>query len=210
MRTEVEAKFVADDPPVLAELARAPSLAFAGLGPARAALETDRYLDTPDGALASSLWACRLRERDGSIRVSLKGPAQAAAGAWHHRRPEVEGPATTSIDPDNWPDSEARRRLLELSGGGALVERLTLHQERTERAVLVEGVPVATLSLDVVDIVGGDERDRLHVVELELSSADALPLERFEALATALAVRPGLWPDPRSKLEHALARHVAR
>jgi inorganic triphosphatase YgiF len=204
MRAEVEAKFVADDPAAMAALASAPSLGFAMLGPARVVPETDRYLDTAEGALAATRWACRLREREGVIRVSLKGPAEVTDGAWHHRRPEVEGPATASIVPTDWPESDARRTLAKLAGGAELVERFELRQERTERTAIVGGEPVATLSLDVVDVVeGGGTHGRLLVVELELASEEALPADRFEDLAGELAARPGLRPDPRTKLEHA-------
>jgi inorganic triphosphatase YgiF len=206
MRAEVEAKFIADDPAVLSALADAPTLAWATLGPARVVPESDRYLDTPDGALAAARWACRLRTRDGAIRVSLKGPAEPTAGEWHHRRPEIEAPATASIDPADWPKSEARHRLIELSGGAALVERFVLQQERTERAVIDDAVPAATLSLDVVRIQDdGRDRGRLLIVELELAMADSLSGDRFEALAGALAAQHGLRADPRTKLEHALA-----
>lgn len=205
MRAEVEAKFISDDPAALAALASAPSLGSATLGPARVVPEADRYLDTSDGALAAARWACRLRDRDGLTRVSLKGPAETTDGAWHHRRPEIEGPATASIVPTDWPESDARRTLDELAGGAELVERVELRQERTERPTIVDGAPVATLSLDVVDVFArGTRLGRLHVVELELAGDDALPASGFEALAGALAARPGLRPDPRSKLEHAL------
>ena len=207
MRAEVEAKFTADDPSVLTRLAAVPSLGFADLGPARTVAETDRYLDTRDGALARARWACRLREREGTTRVSLKGPAEPTTGDWHHRRPELEGPATTSTDPEEWPDSDARRRLVALAGGSDLIERFTLRQQRTERAVSVDGREVATLSLDVAAIVeGGHDRGQLVVVELELADAGALPAERFATLAEALVATPGLRAEPRTKLEHALAR----
>jgi inorganic triphosphatase YgiF len=211
MRAEVEAKFVVDDPGAATTLASVGSLGFAELGPGRVVPEVDRHLDTADGALAAARWACRLRERLGAIRVSLKGPAEATPGAWHHRRPEVEGPATASTDPADWPESEARRRLVELSGGSALVERFELRQQRTERPVLVDGTPVAVLSLDRVDVLAdGSAVGRLHVVELELASDDALPGDRFASLAHELEARPGLRPDPRSKLEHAMGLLMAR
>jgi inorganic triphosphatase YgiF len=206
MWAEVEAKFITDDPSVLAALSAAPTLGLAAVGPARAVREVDRYLDTAGGSLASARWACRLRTRDGGTRISLKGPAEVTADDWHHRRPEIEAPATTSIDPADWPESEARQRLAALAGGAALVERFVLLQERTERDVLVEGERVATLSLDVVTILDrGMERGRLLVVELELTSAESLPGDRFEALAATLAARAGLRPDPHTKLEHATA-----
>jgi inorganic triphosphatase YgiF len=204
MRAEVEAKFIADDRSALDALATAESLGWATLGPARVVPEIDRYLDTTEGALAAARWACRLRDRDGSIRVSLKGPAETTDGTWHHRRPEIEAPATASIDPADWPESEARRRLVALADGSALVERFELRQQRTERPTLADGGRVATLSLDVVDVrADGRQIGRLHVVELELMSAEGLPEDRFGDLARALSARRGLRPDPRSKLEHA-------
>jgi inorganic triphosphatase YgiF len=139
------------------------------------------------------------------VRVSLKGPAETPGQGWLHRRPEVEGPATESTDPGDWPMSDARGHLERLTGGGPLVERLRLDQRRTERAVHVGERRVATLSLDRVDIVRGERHaGELYIVELELVDADALPHDELRRLAEALAARPGLEPDPRTKLEHAL------
>jgi inorganic triphosphatase YgiF len=205
MPPEVEAKLRAGDAAPLDALAIEPTLDGAELGPARTVDEIDRYLDTADGRLEAARWACRLRAREGAVRVSLKGPAETSDRGWLHRRPEVEGPATDSTDPADWPMSDARRHLERLSGGAPLVERLRLDQRRTERPVRIDDRRVATLSLDRVDIVRGDRRAGvLFVVELELVEADALPHDELRRLAEALAARPGLAPDPRTKLEHAL------
>jgi inorganic triphosphatase YgiF len=207
MPPEVEAKLQARDPAPLEALRSETALAGATLGPARTVDETDRYLDTVDGRLDAARWACRLRTREGAVRVSLKGPAEDPDAGWLHRRPELEGPATESSDPADWPMSDARRELERLSGGAALVERLRLHQQRTERAVHIGERRVATLSLDRVAIArGAREAGALFIVELELTDADALPPDELLRLAEALAERPGLTPDPRTKLEHALER----
>ena len=210
MPPEVEAKLQARGPAPLESLSSETALAGAVLGPALTVEETDRYLDTADGRLDAALWACRLRTRDGEVRVSLKGPARESDPDWLHRRPEVEGPATDSTDPADWPMSDARRALERLSGGAPLVERLRLQQQRTERAVQIGDRRVATLSLDRVAIARGtQEAGELFVVELELTDADALPADELRRLAEALAGRPGLTPDPRTKLEHALERLAA-
>jgi len=207
MPPEVEAKLQARGPAPLDALAVEPTIDGAALGPARTVDEADRYLDTADGRLEAARWACRLRSREGAVRVSLKGPAEAAGQGWLHRRPEVEGPATDSTDPDDWPMSDARLHLERLSGGAPLVERLRLDQRRTERPVSVGGRVVATLSLDRVAIRRGEEiAGELFIVELELLDADALPHDELRRLAEALAARPGLAPDPGTKLEHALER----
>lgn len=209
MPTEVEAKFRADGPAPLDALAVAGSLGRAALGPARTVDETDRYLDTDDGRLAAALWACRLRSREGTTRISLKGPPRdAPSQAWHHRRPEVEGPATDEIAPASWPPSEARDLLESLAAGGALAERLRVNQARTERAVTIDGgAPIGTLTLDRVRLAAGATAlGELFVVELELDPASARGEAELEDLAGALAATPGLVAEPRTKLEHALHR----
>lgn len=207
MPPEVEAKLLAADAAPLDALSTEATLDGALLGRARTVDETDRYIDTADGRLEAALWACRLRTREGAVRVSLKGPPESPTQEWLHRRPEIEGPATDSTEPSDWPASDARDHVERLSGGAPLTEFLRLEQRRTERAVAVGGRRVATLSLDRVEIrATGRSGGELFVVELELVDADALPLGELRQLADALASRPGLVPDPRTKLEHALER----
>jgi inorganic triphosphatase YgiF len=205
MPAEVEARFTAASDAVLDELASVPALGSARLGPPATTDEVDRYLDTADGRLEAALWACRLRRRDGTTRVSLKGPAEITEAAWHHRRAEVEGPATDAVDPAAWPPSEARDLLLSMTGGLPLAERFTLAQRRTERAVHLDERAVATLSLDRVEVRrAGRTHGALRIVELELVDEDALDAGPFADLADALGARDDLGPDPHTKLEHAL------
>src|SRR5688500_683515 len=207
MPTEVEAKFLADGPGPLSLLASEPTLGRATLSAAMTVTEIDRYLDTADSRLAAALWACRLRSRGGDIRVSLKGPAEPTSGAWLHRRPEVEGPATQSLDPSAWPTSEARVFLDELRGSEPLEERFELRQRRTERTVTVEETPLGVLSLDAIDVRrDGSGLGELFMVELELvGEGEADAVRHLHRLAEALQERPGVSADPRTKLEHALA-----
>lgn len=203
---EVELKLRAESDAPLRALTSVARLGPADLGPASEVLELDRYLDTADGRLASSGWACRLRTRQGSSRLSLKGPPQHVAGATLHRRPEIEGPADPALAPEEWPASPARARLLELSGGAPLVERLALRQRRIERSASIGGMEVGTLSLDRVEVEeGGVPRGAFVAMELELDEAaldggfDPAPL-----IAAMLATR-GVAQEPHTKLERALA-----
>lgn len=211
---EIELKYRARDDGVLERLAAVPTLGPATLDPPRTFDELDRYLDTADGQLAAARWACRLRTRDGRTVISLKGPAaveRAGDPRALHRRPELEGPATSAIDPAAWPPSEARDRLLELARGGVLGERLALAQQRTERAVQLDGARVGTLSLDRADVLGsGEQRGRLLIVELELTTDLALATGSLDALADALGAIDGLEPDRPTKLELALELVAAR
>jgi inorganic triphosphatase YgiF len=209
MRTEVEARFRADGPGPLEALAAASRVGRARLGPARTVDETDRYLDTEDGRLATARWACRLRTREGTTRISLKGPhAKPPTDGWHHRRPEVEGPASPEIAPESWPPSEARDLLASLTGGRRLDERLRLDQRRTERSVTLDGgSPLGVLTLDRVHLAAGAvDLGQLFIVELELDAASDRAEAQLGDVAAALSSWPGLVAEPRTKLEHALHR----
>ena len=142
--------------------------------------------------------------------VSLKGPPVAVDGTLRgalHRRPEIEGPASASLDPGSWPQSSARRRLLDLTGGEPLREQFALRQRRTQRSVSDPDGPVGTLSLDsVLVLFRGEPAGRLWCVELELERGKAPHREDHAAglLADLLAVG-GLSVEPLTKLERAMA-----
>ena len=204
---EAELKYTAVSERPLRQLEMAEMLGPARLGVAITVAELDRYLDTADLRLAAAHWACRLRSRDGKTIVSLKGPAEHRPGALLHLRPEVEGPAAAStLEAPAWPPSPARDQLLDMTAGAALVERFRLEQDRTERGVTMDGTRIGCLSLDRVRVVhGGIEIGRMDVVELELDPAALASGLDHESLSMALSAVDGLLPDPRSKLERALA-----
>jgi inorganic triphosphatase YgiF len=205
---ELELKLLANGAGPLSALAALPNLGPVDLGPPTEADEEDRYLDNAAGDLAGAGWACRLRTRGQRTIVSLKGPPQHAPGEAYHRRPELEAPVAGGLDPSSWPPSEARDLLLRLAGGGPLIERLTLRQHRTERAALLAGGRIGTLSLDSVEVRRrGARLGAFHAVELELAGEEAprVPETLVIRLAEILAAQPGLTPDPHSKLERALA-----
>lgn len=206
MALEVELKYRATDERPLRRLAVAPGLGPATLDEADRVDETDRYLDTADGRLATARWACRLRRRRGTTSLFLKGPAAAGSGGGLHRRPELEGPATDELDPGGWPHSRARELLDRLRDGRPLAERVRLVQDRTERPVLVDGERIGTLTLDIVRVeADGRRRGVLHAVELELTAAATEAHEALlDELDAALRTVGGLEPDDRTKLEHAL------
>lgn len=210
MTTEVEARFRASGPDPLTFLATVPRLGPAELGTAEASSEVDVYLDTVDGALAAARWACRLRTRGERVTLSLKGPPDPAAGGWLHRRPEAEGPATEDRVPGAWPPSAARDLLQRLAGDAPLAERFVLRQQRVERAVTHGTHRLGTLSLDTVDVEHeGAPVGRLHVVELELTAGTEEEAV-LDPLARRLEAVPGLAPEPRTKLERALALIAGR
>jgi inorganic triphosphatase YgiF len=210
---ETELKLSADDEQPLRRLAEVPNIGPISLGSPQTYLEVDRYLDTDDARLAGARWACRLRSRGRTYRVSLKGPPVTtnALGGALHRRPEIEGPASAQPDPAAWPASDARDRLVELAGGRPLEEWFTLRQARTQRPVGAETRPIGTLSLDRVTVIRNSEPlGRLWCVELELAgggseTAHGEGLVMLPGLLADLLAGGGLAVEPMTKLERALA-----
>jgi len=205
LQLESELKYTARDERPLNDLASGDSLGPARLGPGSTVHELDRYMDTADLRLEAVRWACRLRSRNGTTIVSLKGPAEHLPGEVLHRRAEVEGPAGPSLDPNTWAPSDARDHLVAMTGGAPLVERFVLEQDRTERTVRVARDRAGELSLDRVRILHrGTEVGRMYVVELELDPSAVDRGLDSAPLAAAISAVEGLVADPVSKLERAL------
>jgi inorganic triphosphatase YgiF len=123
-------------------------------------------------------------------------------------RVELEGPATTELDPQAWPDSDARAALLEATSGAPLVEIARLRQHRLTRLVR-RGDTVVELSLDTIEAIADDVvvavREEL---EAELKAGDPASLHD---LSEALSAIEGVGPPLGSKLQFALnAQRVAR
>ena len=199
--TELELKYRARNRAAAERLLSATSLGpLEARGDVTETHHHDRYFDTTSGALEKAGYAARIRETpDGSL-VSLKSRAASSTPTPLHRREELEAPATPHLQPQSWPDSEARSALLELAGNDALVETVRLDQTRRRRVFGRDGTSVE-LSLDDVRVIEGDEEiDRFVELEAELTSGTEDDLQQVERVVAAVR---GLDPSPSSKLEAA-------
>jgi CHAD domain-containing protein len=171
------------------------------LGPATDVLQEDRYLDTPDAALAAAGYAGRLRSTDGGTIISLKGLKRQDDGGATHRRDELEGPADPSAPPVAWPASEARDVVVGIAGDRALEELVVLRQLRRKRLYGKDGT-VVELSLDDVEVVsGGRVVERFAELEAEVREGDEAMLG---PLAELLGEIEELVPAGSSKLDRAM------
>ena len=207
---EVEVKLSVDDPERIRELVRHPDprllAGFGAIGPVREVVVVDRYVDTPDGALDAALARARLRESRGRVEVTFKRQGVMGDGGVTERT-ELEGEASPDLDPERWPDSAARRELLGLSGGSALVETARLRQHRLVRD-LARGDSRVELSLDRLEALDGDNVVATRwELEAELKAG---PRANLADLANALTVLPGLSIAAESKRVFALlaVRHA--
>jgi CHAD domain-containing protein len=180
---------------------------FAPTGQVRAVQHDDRYVDTPDGALARAGFGARLRQAGNGLFISVKSLGR-NGGSGPHRREELEGPADRGLPPSDWPPSAARSLVLELAGDAPLVEVVTVRQLRRKREFRRDGAAVE-VSLDEVDVVvRGDVVERFEELEVEMVEGDD---EALDALGAVLGAAKGLEPAETSKLERALeAAHRER
>lgn len=126
---------------------------FEPAGPVRDVLIVDRYLDTADGALETAGARIRLRESGARVIATVKRRGIEEQGVT--ARVELEGEATASTNPADWPDSPARRAVEHVVAGATLVETARLRQRRKVRDV-ARGETRVELSLDRLEALDGD------------------------------------------------------
>jgi triphosphatase len=138
---------------------------------------TDTYFDTADDVLEQAGYGARLRSVGPTTTLTIKADIEVSEGL--HRRVELEAPATRTLEPDKWPDSEARSQLIDVVGGRRLIERFVVGQQRRERAIEVDGTRVvASIDEGEVEYIGLPSGE-LRVFELELLTGDPAALRRI-------------------------------
>ncbi len=199
---EVELKYRMSDVATGQRLLAADDLGgFAAVGPIETVRHDDRYVDTPDGALAGAGYAGRLRSSAGGTVITLKSLDRYDTGGALHRRRELEGPADPVAPIAGWPASVARDALAAIVGDRGLIELVTLRQTRHRRQFARDGAGVEVSADDVEVLVGGRVVERFAELELELREGDEVALE---PLVERLAEHEELVSVEASKLERAL------
>ncbi len=200
---EVELKYRVLDLPAAERYLTATAVGpFVGASQPRATQMEDRYVDTADRAFERAGFAVRLRAAGGSALVSIKSRASTDASGGAVRREEIEGPASRTAAPHDWPASDARSLVLELAGDAPLVEVVTIRQLRRKRE-LRDGSTRVELSLDEVDVVIGKRViGRFVELEAELKKGDEA---RLIGLAATFNGDAALRRSAGSKFEAALA-----
>ena len=197
---EIEAKFVIPNAETYQRLQALEVVAGMTLAPGHVRHVHDIYLDTVDRAILAAGYACRRREQDDGVSITLKGLMRTEGAI--HRREELEAVLTKDLPPKNWPASPARDRLLELAGDAQLMPLFDLRQIRNVRPLMSKGKPVAEMYLDEVTLEMEDRRQAYYELEVEL--ADGESEEVLVEIVASLKNEWGLPSEPRSKFERAL------
>ena len=129
---EIEAKFAVSDIETLQRLQTTDHLAGFALSTGQVKQMCDTYLDTAERLILAAGYACRRRERDEEVWITLKGLGGAEGAV--HRREELQVLLPADAPPTEWPASPARDRVLELIGEAPLIPLFTLQQTRIVRS----------------------------------------------------------------------------
>ena len=198
---EIEAKFAVPDMATFQRLQAVAHVAGFSLSAHQVQQVHDIYLDTDDRLILASGYACRRRETESEVLITLKGLGRAEGAI--HRRKELEISLAEYEPPQDWPESPVRDLVLEVTGGAPLRPLFDLRQTRVFRRMRQGELLVAQLSLDNVRVVI-KKRKRTHF-ELEVELAPQGTTGDMGAIVTYLQDEWNLVPEPRSKFERALA-----
>lgn len=165
-----------------------------------------RYFDTPDGALASSGIAFRLRREGDQWVQTVKALGDGPLDRQEHN--VARGPATEGTAPEPQPQlhsgtvAGARLQQALQAAGSPLVETYGTEMDRLTRDITRQGT-VVELALDTGRVVahrGTARQAEAPICELELE-LKAGPVAGLAALAAQWATRHGLYLSTVSKAE---------
>ena len=211
---EIEAKFAVPDVETFQRLRVVDHLAGFALSAGQAKQVRDTYLDTPGRLILAAGYACRQREQDEGVLITLKGLGGAKDAV--HRREELQVLLPTGAPPAQrfdtahckWPASPMRDQVRQLIGEAPLAPLFALRQTRIVRQMSQSERLVAEWSLDEVHLIVDDPDDNgktQDYFELEIELAPQGTEDDLATVVTCLQDEWGLEPEPRSKFERALA-----
>ena len=153
------------------------------------------YYDTPDGSLRRLRWTLRRRFENGKSVCTVKTPAAGGGrGEWETACGNIRDavPELCKLG--------APRELLALTADG-VTESCAARFTRLAKLVEADGCTVE-LALGEGTLLGGGKALPLAEVEVELKAGSEAAAVAF---AQALAAEFGLTPEPKSKVQRALA-----
>jgi CHAD domain-containing protein len=197
---EIEAKFAVPDIATFQQLQAVEHIAGFSLSAHQVQQVRDTYLDTDERLILANGYACRCRETESEVLITLKGLGRADGAI--HRRAELEISMPSYEPLQDWPESPVRDLVEQMTGGDPLKPLFELRQTRVFRRMSQGELLVAQLSLDNVRVVAGKRRKSHFELEVELAPQGTT--SDMGAIVIFLQDEWNLVPEPRSKFERAL------
>ena len=198
---EIEAKFAVPDISTFQRLQAVDHIAGFALSAHQVQQVRDTYLDTDERLILVSGYACRRRETESEVLMTLKGLGRADGAI--HRRKELEISLPAYESPQDWPESPVRDLVMAVTNGAPLRPLFELRQTRVFRRMSQGELLVAQFSLDNVRFVAGERRESQYELEVELAPQGTA--SDMGAIVTYLQDDWNLVAEPRSKFERGLA-----
>ena len=199
---EIEAKFRVEDDTIFTRLLNLPALGPFHLKPDPQVEEQhNTYFDTADQRLRAQHYGLRIRDLGTQRIVTLKGAGNVQGEL--HERDEWEIEIDGDNQPEHWPPSEVRDRVLALADNAPLQPILTSHTKRQHIYASRDDVSIAEISLDEGSISAGGKAEPFRELEIELK--DDGSREDLDRIITLLRDRFALIPEERSKLGRGIA-----
>jgi inorganic triphosphatase YgiF len=162
----------------------------------------DTLLDTVSRRVTSRMFGLRVRDINGALTLTLKGPNIGTSGV--HERQEWEAPLEPplTLRAELWPEPIASM-VLDLIGAEPLVPLFRVAVRRRVWDVKRGSRVIGELALDTGAILAAGRREEIRELELELKGSGARA--DLETLASQLTTSLPLRPEARSKLHRGLA-----
>jgi CHAD domain-containing protein len=200
---EIEAKFALPNVATFQRLQATDHIAGFALSAHQVQHVHDTYLDTKERLILAGGYACRRREMEAEVLITIKGLGKAEGAI--HRRKELEISLLDYCPPLEWPESPVRDLVLQLIGEEPLVPLFSLEQTRVFRRMSQGELPIAQLSLDNVRLIDDSDNSKEEsYFELEVELAPQGTASDMASIVTYLQDEWGLIPEPCSKFKRAL------
>ncbi|MDR2610376.1 MAG: CYTH domain-containing protein [Clostridiales Family XIII bacterium] len=164
------------------------------------------YFDTKDMLLSENRIAFRIRREGNRVVGTLKWGDKDVDESGLYVREEINVPVTDKAcflapDPTIFRQSEEGRKMVELLGGGELVN--IFETVFTRRKFRVDtGSSLMEISLDEGEIIADDAKAPIHELEVELYSGNR---DDLIAIGNKLVEKYGISPETRSKYARGIA-----
>ena len=200
-KREIEIQLLAPKPEALGDLPRVLRKACRRVTEEGVSQIRDVYLDTQDLRLLRAGLACRVRSSRSGLELGLKTLRPVRRGLASRAELTERVSPGKALSPDSLPDGDVASVLRPLLGKTKLRELFHVRQSRRGYMVMLPSRLRALVSADRVEIVAGDERASVTMLEIELLEGRPKVLR---ALGEKIRKRLGLTESRESKFERGL------
>jgi len=162
----------------------------------------DAFLDTQKRRLKTAGYYCRQREQAKGCLITLFERESKDGEDQLGRKWDVSLKRNTD-NPEDWPESQARKRILQVIPNKKLKPIFRLHKTRITRLIQEGDQIVARATLDDVSLLLKDENQQFKTLKITMLIPDNE--NHLHTITASLQARWQLETEPQTKFEQAIA-----